>query len=197
MKTQAAFVAFALALSAGAATYNIDTAHSSATFKVRHMMISNVTGEFGKTSGTVEYDAANPAAAKINATIDATTINTREPKRDAHLKSADFFDVEKFPTITFVSKRVELLGAQKYRAIGDLTMHGVTKEVALNVETTPEIKDPQGRSRFGASATTRINRKDFGLNWNRAMEAGGLVVGEEVDISIDVELIRQAPKPTN
>lgn len=194
----AAITAFAFALTASAATYTIDSAHSSATFKVRHMMITNVTGEFGKTSGTVEFDPANLALTKVNAVIDATTINTREAKRDAHLKSADFFEVEKYPTITFASKRLERTGDHKYKLIGDLTMHGVTREVALNVEATPEIKDGRGGFRFGANATTRINRKDFGLTWNRVMEAGGVTVGEEVDITLDLELVKQnAAKTTD
>lgn len=184
---------FALALvSAAGAVYDIDPAHSAAHFTVRHMMVSNVRGEFSKVTGTVEYDPANPAAAKVEATIDATTINTREPKRDAHLKSADFFDVANHPQIRFVSKRVMPAGPGKLKVLGDLTMHGVTREVTLDVEgPAPEIKDGRGGAKSGASASTRINRKDFGLTWNRTIEAGGVVVGDEVVIDIDVELNRR------
>jgi polyisoprenoid-binding protein YceI len=194
--TLTAVSAFALALTASAATYQIDSSHSSSSFKVRHMMISNVTGEFGKTAGTIEFDPANVAVTKINATIDATTINTREAKRDAHLKSADFFEVEKYPTITFASKKVERTGDNKYKVTGDLNLHGVTREVVLNVETSPEVKDARGGLRIGANGTTRINRKDFGLTWNRALETGGMVVSEEVDITIDVQLVKQAAAKT-
>jgi polyisoprenoid-binding protein YceI len=173
------------------ATYNIDPAHSSAHFKVRHMMISNVRGEFAKVAGTVHFDANNPEATSITADIDAASINTREPQRDAHLKSADFLDAENFPTIRFQSKRTASAGQGSYKVTGDLSIHGVTREVVLTVEgPTPEGKDPWGNVRSGAEATTRISRKDFGLTWNQALEAGGVLVGDDVDISIDVELIR-------
>lgn len=171
------------------AIYDIDSAHSSAQFAVRHLMVSNVRGEFTKVSGTVEYDPANAAAAKVQATIDATTINTREAKRDTHLKSPDFFEVEKFPAITFVSKRVMPASPGKLKLVGDLTMHGVTKEVILDVEgPTPEVKDARGGVKMGASASTKVSRKEFGLTWNRLMEAGGVTVGDEVTITLDVEL---------
>ena len=171
------------------ATYNIDPSHSAAHFQVRHMMVSTVRGEFSKVTGTVQFDPANIATTKIDATIDATTINTREPKRDTHLRSADFFEVEKYPTIKFVSKRVMPASPGKLKVLGDLTMHGVTREVTLDVEgPAPEVKDARGNAKTGASATTKISRKDFGLTWNRAIEAGGVTVGDEVTIEIDVEL---------
>lgn len=192
MKLAGFAVAAALSISgiAGAATYRIDSAHSGASFKVRHLMISNVRGEFAKVTGTVDFDPTNLEESRIDATIDATTINTREAKRDAHLKSPDFFDTAKYPAITFVSKKITKAADNQYKAVGDLTMHGVTREVTLDVEATPEIKDPRGGARLGAAATTKINRKDFGLNWNRGLETGGVVVGDEVEIVIDVELIK-------
>jgi polyisoprenoid-binding protein YceI len=174
-------------------TYQIDSAHSAAHFSVRHMMISNVRGDFTKVSGTLLLDADNPANSAVEALIDAASINTREAPRDAHLKSADFFDVEKYPEMAFRSKSVEAAGDGELRVKGDLTIHGVTREVTLNVEgPTPEAKDPWGNQRIGATATTKINRKDFGLVWNVALEAGGVLVGEDIKISIDLEAIRQA-----
>ncbi len=196
----AAIAALASASLAGAATYDIDASHSRASFKVRHLMISNVRGDFSGIKGSIEFDAAKPAAAKIEAVIDVNTINTAEPKRDAHLKSPDFFDTAKYPTMSFKSKSVVKTGANKFNATGDLTMHGVTRQVVLAVETTPDVKDPWGNVRMGASATTKINRKDFGLAWNQALETGGVAVGEEVEISLDVELVKKAAaasKPTN
>jgi polyisoprenoid-binding protein YceI len=172
--------------------YTIDPAHSTADFKVRHLMVSNVRGEFSGVSGTVTVDPANPANSSINARIDANTIQTRDAQRDAHLKSADFFDVEKFPEITFVSKSVSKLGDDEYKVTGDLTIHGVTKEVVLDVEgPTSEVKDPWGNVKIGASAKTKINRKDFGLIWNATLETGGMLVGEDVSIQLDLELTRQ------
>jgi polyisoprenoid-binding protein YceI len=174
-------------------TYQIDPAHSSAQFKVRHMMIANVKGEFDKVSGTVNFDPANPSASTVEATIDVASISTRDEQRDAHLKSADFFDVEKFPTINFKSKKVIASGSDSFSVAGDLTIHGVTKEVTLSVEElTEEAKDPWGSMRRGAEAKTRIHRKDFGMTFNMALDTGGFVVGEDVDITIDVEMVRQA-----
>ena len=173
--------------------YQIDPAHSAAQFKVRHMMIANVKGEFTKVSGTVTYDPSDPSAAQIQATVDASSISTRDEQRDGHLKSADFFDVAKFPTITFQSKEVVPMGSDSFEAVGDLTIRGVTQPVALTVEeVTPEAKDPWGNMRRGATAKTKIRRKDFGLNWNVTLEAGGFLVGDDIEIIIDVELIRQA-----
>jgi polyisoprenoid-binding protein YceI len=174
-------------------TYQIDSAHSAAHFSVRHMMISNVRGDFTKVSGTLLLDAANPANSSVTALIDAASLNTREPQRDTHLKSADFFDVEKYPELAFRSKSVAPADDGELRVTGDLTIHGVTREVTLTVEgPTPEAKDPWGNQRIGATATTKINRKDFGLGWNVALEAGGVLVGEDIKISIDLEAIRQA-----
>ena len=174
-------------------TYQIDSAHSSAQFKVRHMMIANVKGEFDKVTGTVNFDPANPATSTVEASIDASTISTRDGQRDGHLKSPDFLDVEKFPAITFKSKKVTSTGGDSFNVVGDLTIHGTTKEVNLNVEElTGEAKDPWGNMRRGATAKTRINRKDFGMHFNVALEAGGFLVGEDVDLTIDVEMIRQA-----
>ena len=174
-------------------TYQIDPAHASAQFKVRHMMIANVKGEFDKMIGTVNYDPANPSASTVDATIEVASISTRDEQRDAHLKSPDFFDVEKFPTITFKSKRVTANGGDNFTVVGGLTIHGVTREVDLKVEElTEETKDPWGNLRRGAEAKTRINRKDFGMTFNMALEAGGFMVGDEIDLTIDVEMIRQA-----
>jgi len=175
------------------ARWEIDPAHSNASFTVRHMMVSNVRGEFTKLAGGVDVVGDDPTTAKVAVTIDAASINTREPKRDAHLRSADFFDVDKFPTITFTSKKIERAGEGRLKLVGHLTMHGVTKEVTLDIEElTPEVKDPGGNLRVGAHATTRINRKDFGLLWNRILESGGVLVGDEVAITIDVELVKKA-----
>jgi len=174
------------------AIYQIDSAHSSAQFTVRHMMISNVRGEFTKLSGSIAYDAADPANSSVEATIEAASINTRDPQRDAHLKSADFFDVERFPALTFRATEIGVRDGEG-KVKGDLTIHGVTREAVLHVEgPTPEAKDPWGNLRIGATATAKINRKDFGLTWNAALEAGGVLVGEEVKITIDLEAIRQS-----
>jgi polyisoprenoid-binding protein YceI len=173
-------------------TYIIDPAHSTADFKVRHLMVSNVRGEFSGVTGTVIFDAEQPASSKVEATIDATTLNTREPQRDTHLKSADFLEVDKFPQIKFVSSKVASAGAGEWKVTGDLSIHGVTREVTLQVEgPAPEVKDPWGNIKSGASASTRINRKDFGLIWNVALETGGVLVGEEVAIHLDMEMTRQ------
>jgi polyisoprenoid-binding protein YceI len=173
-------------------TWQIDTAHSAAEFAVRHMMISNVKGHFAEVTGTVVLDDANPGASKVTVSIPVGSIDTRDEKRDAHLKSADFFDADRFPTITFVSKRVSgpLDGA--FKLVGDLTMHGVTREVTLSVEAAGRGKDPWGGEVAGFSATTKVNRKDFGLEWNVALETGGVLVGEEVKIGLEVELKKQA-----
>lgn len=191
-----AAVLLAASVYAQPATWQIDPAHSSAQFTVRHLMVSNVRGEFGKVSGTVLYDAQNLSKISVEASIDTTSINTREPKRDTHLKSGEFLDVATYPTITFKSKRVEQSANNNLRVIGDLTIRGVTKEVVLDVPApTPAIKDPWGNTRMGASATTKINRKDFGVKWNGLLESGGAVVGDDVAITIDVELVKQAPTP--
>jgi len=170
--------------------YEIDSTHSSVHFSVRHLMVSNVRGEFTKVSGTVKFDAERPETSTVEATIDANSISTRDAQRDGHLKSADFLDTEKFPTITFRGKKVEIQpGGGKIT--GDLTIHGVTREIILDVEgPSPEMKDPWGKQRIGASATTKLSRKEFGLTWNAALETGGVMVGDEVKINIDVEFVR-------
>jgi len=181
------------AFSAMATDYKIDPAHSSAQFSVTHMGLSKVRGGFGNVQGAVSYDPANPAAAKVEATIDVSTVSTNDVKRDGHLKSADFFEVEKYPTMKFVSTKVEKAGAGKLKVTGDLTLKGATKPVVLTVEgPTDEIKDPRGMLRRAASATTRINRKDFGVIWNRALDTGGVMVSDEVDITIDLQFATSA-----
>jgi polyisoprenoid-binding protein YceI len=171
--------------------YTIDTAHSSAQFSVVHLAISKVNGEFRKVSGTVYFDPANPEKDKIDAVVDTTTVSTREDKRDEHLKSDAFFDVAKYPTMTFKSTSASKQGG-KLLVMGDLTLHGVTRPVTLEVEgPSAEIKDPFGNFKVGASATTKINRKDFGLTWNKALDGGGVMVGDEVTVNIDVELARK------
>lgn len=175
------------------ATYTIDPAHSSAHFVVRHMMITNVRGGFGSVKGTVVHDSDNPGESSIDAVIDTTSINTMDPQRDAHLKSADFLDVEKFPTITFKSKKIEAAEAGEWKVSGDLTIHGVSREVVLNVEAgSPEGKDPWGNIRMGASGSTKIKRSDFGLTWNAALETGGILVGDDLKIELEVSLIKAA-----
>ncbi len=182
---------FAGSLVAEPHSYNIDPAHSSAQFSVVHMMISKVNGEFQKVSGTVVFDPANPSNDKIDAVVDVTTVSTREEKRDGHLKSPDFFDAAKFPTMTFKSSGATKQG-DKLLVTGDLTLHGVTKPVTLEVEgPSAEIKDPMGNIKVGASASAKINRKDFGLVWNKTMDGGGVMVSDEVNINIDVELARK------
>ncbi|HEY4363373.1 MAG TPA: YceI family protein [Bryobacteraceae bacterium] len=173
-------------------TYTIDTQHSSAQFKVRHMMIANVKGEFDKLSGTVEFDPANAGLSSVEAKIDVNSISTRETDRDNHLKSPDFFDVAKFPEITFKSTKVSPAGSG-LKVTGDLTIHGVTKEVTLDVdEISAEVKDGWGFLRRGTSATTRVDRRDFGLVFNIPLDAGGFVVGDHIDITIDIEMTRKA-----
>ena len=174
-----------------AMTYTIDPAHTTAGFKVRHMMVANVRGEFSGISGTVTIDPDNPANSRVDTTIPTASIHTRDQQRDTHLKSADFLDVEKYPAITFASKKVSASG-DEWKVTGDLTIHGVTKEVTLEVEgPTPEVKDPWGNIKRGATATAKINRKDFGLVWNVALETGGVLVGEEVQLHIEAEFARQ------
>lgn len=175
------------------ATWQIDTAHSNAHFTVRHMMISNVKGQFSGITGTATLDPADLTRSSVEIVIDASTINTHDAQRDAHLKSADFLDVEKYPTLNFRSTAVEVAGEGELRVTGDLTVHGVTKSVVLNVEGPTEVvKDPWGYQRWGASATAKINRRDFGLNFNTLLETGGAVVGDEIKISLDVESVRPA-----
>ena len=174
-----------------ATVWNLDPAHSVAEFKVKHMMISNVKGQFTGISGVLTLDESNVANSRVEATIDAASINTRESQRDAHLKSADFFEVEKYPTLSFRSTGIERTGEGELAVTGDLTIHGVTRRVIFQVEgPTPPAKDPWGNTRVGLSAATRISRKDFGLTWNAALETGGILVGDEVAITLDVEFVK-------
>jgi len=176
---------------AEAGTFTLDASHSHVGFAVRHMMISNVRGEFTKLEGTVSYDPSKPEATTVSVRIDVASINTREERRDAHLKSADFLDAETYPHLTFVSKRARRTSSG-LEVLGDLTIHGTTREVALAVEDiTPEHTDPYGNRRLGASARTKIKRSEFGMRWNAALEAGGVLVGDEVSIELEVELIRR------
>jgi polyisoprenoid-binding protein YceI len=185
-------IAIALPVLANADTWQIDPMHTSVEFTVRHMMISNVKGQFQKTTGTIVVDGNDPTSAKINATIDASSIDTRVERRDADLKSPNFLDVAKYPIITFKSTKVEAAGPGKWNVTGDLTLHGVTKPVVLEVESSGKpIQDPMGNTRAGASATTKINRSDFGLTYNKVLESGGVMVGDEIAISIDVEAIKK------
>jgi polyisoprenoid-binding protein YceI len=178
-------------------TYQIDPAHSSAQFTVRHMMITNVRGGFSRIQGTVVYDPGNPAESSITSIIDASSISTLDGQRDAHLKSADFLDTDKYPAITFNSQKIEPLGDDEWKVTGDLTIHGATKQVVLKVEgPTGELKDPFGATRMGASASTKIKRSDFGLTWNAALETGGFLVGDELKIELEISLIRAEGKAT-
>lgn len=188
--TLTAFTTPSLAL---AANWNVDADHSAAHFKVQHMMIADVQGRFADVQGVALIDDKDITRSMIDVTINAASIDTGVEKRDAHLKSADFFDVEKYPTLTFKSKRVKNAWGNKLRVVGDLTLHGVTREVELLVHgPSDEAKDPWGNARKGAKATTQINRKDFGIVWNATLDNGGLLIGEEVEIVIDLEWIKQA-----
>ncbi|MBZ5614518.1 MAG: YceI family protein [Acidobacteriia bacterium] len=172
-------------------TWNIDPVHSVAEFKVKHMMISNVKGQFSKLTGALTLDESNLANSHVVASVEAASIETRDPQRDAHLKSADFFDVEKFPTLSFQSTGITLVRDGELAVEGNLTIHGVTRKVRFTVEgPTPPTKDPWGNTRVGVSATTKINRKDFGLTWNAALETGGILVGDEVTITLEVEFLK-------
>ena len=174
-------------------TWNIDPAHSMAEFKVKHMMIANVKGQFSKVSGSLFLDESDLANSRVEASIEAASIHTRDEQRDTHLRSADFFDVEKFPTLHFKSQSISIVRDGELAVEGDLTIHGVTHKVRFAVEgPTPPAKDPWGNTRVAISATTKINRKDFGLTWNAALETGGILVGDEVTITLDVEFVKAA-----
>lgn len=173
-------------------TWNIDPAHSAAEFKVKHMMISNVKGSFSGLSGALTEHSDDATLSSVEATIPVATISTGDTQRDAHLKSADFFDAEKYPTLNFKSTSVVRKGEAAYDVTGDLTIHGVTRPATFAVEgPSAPGKDPWGNTRIGLSATAKINRKDFGLSWNAALETGGFLVGEEIAITLDVQFIRQ------
>ncbi|MFZ3187109.1 MAG: YceI family protein [Candidatus Sulfotelmatobacter sp.] len=172
-------------------TWNIDPAHSVAEFKVKHMMISNVKGHFAKVAGTLSLDESDLAKSRVEAEIEAASIETRDAQRDAHLKTSDFLDVDKFPTLSFKSTRISLVQDGELAVEGDLTIHGVTRTVVFSVEgPTPPAKDPWGNTRVAVSATTRISRKDFGLTWNATLETGGILVGDEVTITLDVQFVK-------
>ena len=175
-----------------ASSWQIDPDHSSIQFKVRHLMVSNVKGVFHKVSGLIEIDDKEITRSRVSVTIETASVDTGVAKRDEDLRSANFFDVTRYPTMTFVTKKVARSGPDSLKVTGDLTIHGVTREVTLDVDgPTPAVKDPWGGMRRGASATTRINRKDFGLTYNKVLETGGVVVGDEVAINIEVEMIRK------
>jgi polyisoprenoid-binding protein YceI len=174
-------------------TYTIDNSHSDVGFSVRHMVFAKVRGHFTKWNAQLAFDPANPAKSSVEVSIDASSIDTREAQRDAHLRSPDFLDVERFPNLTYKSRRVEPAGDKKYKVAGDLTIHGVSREVALDVEELGRGKDPWGNDRIAFVAKTSLNRADFGLKWNQALEAGGLLVGEHIDIEIDVEAVAGKP----
>lgn len=171
-------------------TWKIDPAHSQIEFAVRHMMITTVKGRFSGVEGTVAIDEADPSNSTVEVRIDAATIDTRDAQRDTHLRSADFFDVAQFPHVTFTSKRIADRGGNAFKLVGDLTIHGVTREVILDVIEEGRGKDPWGGERAGFSASTKINRKDYGLHWNQTLETGGLLVGEEVKIFLELELVK-------
>jgi polyisoprenoid-binding protein YceI len=170
--------------------WSIDSAHTRAGFSVRHMMIANVHGQFEKVSGTVDFNEQDPARSSVDVQIEVASLNTRDEKRDAHLRSADFFDTEKYPVMTFRSRRAEKLSNSHGRLIGDLTIRGLTREVALDVEYTGQAKSPWGTTSAGFTATAKINRKDWGLNWNVALETGGVLVGDTVTIQIEAEIVK-------
>jgi polyisoprenoid-binding protein YceI len=174
------------------ATWNIDTAHSAIHFSVRHMVVSKTRGRFTKFGGQLEFDPDNPEAAKVQVTIEPASVDTADSQRDGHLRSADFFDVEKFPTASFKSTRVEDLGGDKYRISGDLTIRGVTKPLSFDATFEGSGKDPWGGERAGFSGGTTIDRRQCGLEWNKALETGGVLVGEKVELSLEVEAVKQA-----
>jgi polyisoprenoid-binding protein YceI len=179
-------------LTVSASTWQIDPDHTSIQFKVRHLMVSNVKGVFHKFNGTVDMDDKDITRSRAVVTIDTNSIDTGVVKRDEDLRSDHFFEVAKFPTMTFVSKKIMRNGADKLKVTGDLTIHGITREVLLNVEgPSAAVRDPWGGTRIGATAVTRIDRKDFGLTWNKVLETGGVVVGDEVEITLEVELVRK------
>jgi polyisoprenoid-binding protein YceI len=194
IKTSILGLTLLLGGAAGASEWQIDSAHSSAQFSIKHMMVSTVRGTFQKMSGTVALDDQDPTRSTIDVTIDAASVDTREPRRDNHLRSPDFFDVAKYPSILFKSVKIEKAGAGTYRVTGDLTMHGVTHPVTLTVEgPTPPAKSPMGKLVRGISATGKLSRKDWGLTWNKGLEAGGVLVSDEVQLQIDAELGAKPP----
>jgi polyisoprenoid-binding protein YceI len=188
-----------LPASAATSTWQIDPAHSSAQFAVRHLAISTVRGAFSKVTGTVVFDDKDVSKSSVDVTIDVSTVDTREPNRDKDLMSDHFFDVAHYPTMTFKSTKVEQAGVGKLKITGDLTIHGTTKQVVLDVDgPTAAVKDPWGNQRAAVNATTKINRQEYGVKWNATMDNGGVVVGDDVSITIDAEVIQKgAPKSGN
>jgi polyisoprenoid-binding protein YceI len=179
--------------SAATTTWNLDAAHSSAEFKVKHMMIANVKGHFSGLSGVLTEHTVDSTLSSVDASVPVATISTGDEKRDGHLKTAEFFDAEKFPTLNFKSTKVVKKGEEDYEVTGDLTIHGVTKPVTFAVEgPSAPAKDPWGQTKIGLSATAKINRKDFGLSWNAALETGGFLVGDDVTINLEVQFIKAA-----
>ncbi len=182
----------AVALAATSA-WNVDASHSQVGFAVKHLVISNVRGEFRTYSGKVVLDEADPTKSAVEATVDVASIDTKVADRDTHLKSPDFFDVAKYPTMTFKSTKVAKAGKDRLKVTGDLTLHGVTKPVVLDVQTTPAVKGMYGETRRGFSGTTKLSRKEFGLTWNKVVEAGP-AVGDEVTVTLDLEVVKDQPK---
>jgi polyisoprenoid-binding protein YceI len=186
-------VAFTLPAAAATSTWQIDPAHTAAQFSVRHLAISTVRGAFSKVTGTVIFDDKDASKSSVDVTIDVSTVDTREPNRDKDLMSDHFFDVAHYPTMTFKSTKVEQAGAGKLKVTGNLTIHGVTKEVVLDVDgPSAPVKDPWGNQRAAINATTKINRQDYGVKWNATMDNGGVVVGDDVSINIDAEMIQKS-----
>jgi polyisoprenoid-binding protein YceI len=173
-------------------TWTIDTAHSHVGFSIKHLMIATVRGSFREVQGSVTVDESDPTTARIDITIPTASVTTADEKRDAHLRSADFFDVERFPNMTFRSKRVERQSGDSFRVVGDLTIRDVTREVVLDVELLGRAKDPWGNEKAGFEATTKIKRGDYGLTWNAALETGGVLVGDKIKITLDISGIKQA-----
>jgi polyisoprenoid-binding protein YceI len=178
-------------------TWAIDPTHAEFGFAVRHLMLATVRGRFGAVTGTITVDENDPKNAKIDVNVDVTSIDTRQEMRDNHLRSADFFDVENHPVMHFVSKRIEGDVTKSFKVIGDLTIRGTTREVSLDATLEGRATDPWGNDRAGFSATGKLNRRDFGLVWNQALEAGGVAVGDEVKLTLDVEIVRQAAAATS
>jgi polyisoprenoid-binding protein YceI len=187
--------ALAVPSPAATATWQIDPAHTAAGFSVRHMMIATVRGQFKGVTGTVLWDDQDINNSTVDVTIDANTVDTGEPKRDADLKSANFFDVKNYPTITFKSTKIEKISAGKMKVTGNLTVHGVTKQVVLDVEgPSGAVKDPWGNTRVALNASTTVNRLDYGVKWNAKMDSGGMVVGDDVNVNIDLEMTKKEAK---
>ncbi len=171
--------------------WNIDPVHSQVTFSLKHMMVSTVRGYFKVFGGKLEIDEANPQNSWVEAEADTASVDTREPNRDNHLRSADFFNAEQYPAISFKSRQIEPTSNGEYRVLGDLTLHGVTREVLFNAEYSGQLKDAYGKQRAGLTAKATINRKDFGLNWNAALESGGVLVSDKVNIEIDLAAVKE------